>query len=159
MYSIIRAGPAIHNGLITTMTFRTLQAPNEQTGAVSGDFIQAFVIVALVIGLFVLPVAFYILRRPRGPVRSLLLVSTDESARDMVIQAAKRAGYRALVAYRYEDGLEKLRRDMTIDMIVVDDSVPQYEAGFLLAALRHLTLGVHPLIRLHVSSHSSHTPR
>ncbi|HLY26672.1 MAG TPA: hypothetical protein VKQ72_10055, partial [Aggregatilineales bacterium] len=94
---------------------RAIQTPTDQPGTVPptalADVIPALVIVVVVIGVFVLPVAYYALRRPGGPTRSLLLVSTDESARDMVIRAAKRAGYRALIAYRYEDGLEKLRRD------------------------------------------------
>ncbi|HLY28919.1 MAG TPA: hypothetical protein VKQ72_21410, partial [Aggregatilineales bacterium] len=52
---------------------------------------------------------------------------------------------------------EKLRRDITIEMIMVDDSVPQYEAGLLLSSLSHLTIGVRPLILIHDSSELGQT--
>jgi hypothetical protein len=156
MYSIIQVSAAIDHGLITSVLTGTIQAPTDQAGN-AGNLIPALLIVAVVIALFLVPVAIYVFRRPAGPTRSLLLVSTDESARDMVIRASKRAGYRAQVAYRYEDGLDKLRRDTTIEMIMVDDSVPQYEAGLLLSALGRLTIGVRPLILIHDSSELGQT--
>ncbi len=153
IYSIIRLTITANHALITV---RAAQASGNQPGT-SGDLIEALVIIGALVLLFIVPVVFYVLGRRSAPTRSLLLVSTDENARDLVIQAAKRTGYRALIAYRYEDGLEKLRRDMTLEMIIVDDSVPQYEAGLLLAALRRLTIGVRPLILIHDSSELGQT--
>lgn len=103
-------------------------------------------IILVVIAAIGVPLAYFVLRRPTKNLPSLLLVSTDEEARAIVIKAAKNVGYRAVSVFRYEDALDRLRQDMTLEMIVVDDSVPQYEAGLLLSMLQRLPIGVRPLI-------------
>jgi len=110
-----------------------------------------------VIALFVLPMILLLVRQPARELRSLLLVSTDETARRMVINAAKKAGYQTIHVYRYEDALDKLRQNFTIRMIAVDDSVPQYEAGLLLSMLNRLPIGVRPLILIQDSSEMGQT--
>ncbi len=98
-----------------------------------------------------LPVGYYVITRS-APGRSLLLVSTDPEASALVSRAARRAGYRAVHVYRYEDGLELIRRDPSLLMIVVDDSVPQYEAGMMLSMLQRSPIGARPLIIIQDSS-------
>jgi CheY-like chemotaxis protein len=110
-----------------------------------------------VIALFVLPMVLLLLRKPPRELRSLLLVSTDETARRLVINAAKKVGYQTIHVYRYEDALDKLRQNFTIRMIAVDDSVPQYEAGLLLSMLNRLPIGIRPLILIQDSSEMGQT--
>src|SRR5258708_25626691 len=88
-----------------------------------------------VIVLLGLPVVYVVANRKRLPMRALLIVSTDEEAAHLVARAARRVGYQAVTVYRYEDALEKLRLDATLSMVVIDDSVPQYEAGMLVYIL------------------------
>ncbi len=109
-------------------------------------------IILSIIVILALPAGYLLFSRSPRKTRSLLLVSTDEEARKLVIRAAKRVGYVTISVYRYEDALDKLRQDMTVSMIVIDDSVPQYEAGLLLSMLMRLPIGVRPLILIHDSS-------
>jgi CheY-like chemotaxis protein len=111
----------------------------------------------VVIALFVLPMVLLLLRKPPRELRSLLLVSTDETARRLVINAAKKVGYQTIHVYRYEDALDKLRQNFTIRMIAVDDSVPQYEAGLLISMLNRLPIGIRPLILIQDSSEMGQT--
>jgi CheY-like chemotaxis protein len=99
-----------------------------------------------------LPAGYLLFSRAPRKARSLLLVSTDEEARKLVISAARRVGYATVSVYRYEDALDKLRQDMSLSMIVIDDSVPQYEAGLLVSMLARLPIGIRPLILIHDSS-------
>jgi CheY-like chemotaxis protein len=110
-----------------------------------------------VIALFVLPMVLLLFRKPPRELRSLLLVSTDETARRMVISAARKVGYQTIHVYRYEDALDKLRQNLTIRMIAVDDSVPQYEAGLLISMLNRLPIGIRPLILIQDSSEMGQT--
>jgi CheY-like chemotaxis protein len=119
--------------------------------------VGVLLIIVIIIAAIGLPLAYFVLRRPTKNLPSLLLVSTDEEARMMVIKAAKNLGYRAVSVFRYEDALDKLRQDMTLEMIVVDDSVPQYEAGLLLSMLQRLPIGVRPLILIHDNSEIGQT--
>src|SRR5207249_775680 len=98
-----------------------------------------------------------VLRRPPPITRSVLMVSTDEAARRLVKTAARRAGYNAITVYRYEDAIDRVREDTAIGMIIMDDSVPQYEAGLLLSMLQRLPMGVRPLILIHDSSELGQT--
>jgi CheY-like chemotaxis protein len=99
-----------------------------------------------------LPTGYLLFSRAPRKTRSLLLVSTDEEARKLVASAAKRVGYATVSVYRYEDALDKLRQDMSLSMIIIDDSVPQYEAGLLVSMLMRLPIGIRPLILIHDSS-------
>jgi len=114
-------------------------------------------LVAALVVVLALPIGYLLLRKKDKFSRSLLLVSTDVEAQGLVSAAAKRAGYRAVTVYRYEDALDKLRNDITMDMIIIDDSVPQYEAGLLLSMLQRLTIGIRPLILIHDSSELGQT--
>lgn len=103
--------------------------------------------------LVAMPVGFYfILQRAPRSNRSVLLVSTDDLARKMVLTAAQRLAYGVVHVYRYEDGVEKLRQNGDLRMIMIDDSVPQYEAGLMLTMLKSSPLGVRPLILIIDSS-------
>ncbi|MBX3066143.1 MAG: hypothetical protein U0528_07330 [Anaerolineae bacterium] len=94
-----------------------------------------------------LPLIFFVvLNRAPRLARTLLMVSTDDVARKLVITSARRVGYQVVHVYRHEDGLEKLRQNMDLRMIVIDDSVPQYEAGLMLSMLKSMPIGVRPLI-------------
>ncbi|HVO42523.1 MAG TPA: hypothetical protein VMT34_07865 [Aggregatilineales bacterium] len=118
------------------------------------------IILPLLILLAFVPFLLYLvllMRRPRKTARSLLLVSTDETARKLIVGAARRVGYGTVPVYRYEDALEKLRQDASLSMIMVDDSVPQYEAGLLLSMLRGSPIGIRPLIRIIDSSELGQT--
>jgi CheY-like chemotaxis protein len=125
------------------------------------DVMQAQTIILPLLILLACAPAGYLLmllvRRPQQPKRSLLLVSTDETARQLIVGAARQAGYGTIVVYRYEDALEKLNQDMTLRMIMIDDSVPQYEAGLLISMLRGSPIGVRPLILIHDSSELGQT--
>jgi len=134
----------------------TLQAPAIPAAGVP-DIGLVLVILAVTVVVLALPFGYLLLRKSDRTMPSLLLVSTDEEAAAMVVAAAKRAGYRAVTVYRYEDALDKLRHDINMDMIVIDDSVPQYEAGLLLAMLGRLTIGIRPLILIHDSSELGQT--
>ncbi len=129
-----------------------------QSSVTSGpDMNVILLIILVVVALVGLPLTYYVLRRPEKTLPALLLVSTDEQARTLVIKAAKNVGYRAVPVFRYEDALEKLRQDMTLEMVIVDDSVPQYEAGLLLAMLQRLPIGIRPLILIHDNSEIGQT--
>jgi CheY-like chemotaxis protein len=94
----------------------------------------------------ILPLGYIALNRAPRPTRAVLLVSTDDAAKQLVTSAARRVGYATAHVYRYEDGLQKLKQDAALTMIIVDDSVPQYEAGLLLSALQRSPIGIRPLI-------------
>jgi CheY-like chemotaxis protein len=105
------------------------------------------VIALAVILLVALPVAFLIvLNRAPRLARALLMVSTDDVARKLVGAAARRVGYQVIHVYRHEDGLDKLRQNTDLRMIIIDDSVPQYEAGLMISMLKSMPIGVRPLI-------------
>jgi hypothetical protein len=129
--------------------------PNQPPPAI--DVTVALLIIGLLVLVLILPVGYLLLRRSKKYDRSLLLVSTDESIFPMVKKAAQRYGYYAITVYRYEDALDKLRNDITVQMIIVDDSVPQYEAGLLLSMLQRLPIGIRPLILIHDSSELGQT--
>ena len=100
-----------------------------------------------VILLIAMPLGFYlILRRAPRTSRFVLLVSTDEVARKMVMSAARKNGYGTVSVYRYEDGIARLQQNSDIKLIIIDDSVPQYEAGLMLSMLKGSPIGVRPLI-------------
>lgn len=119
--------------------------------------VNVIIVIAVVMALIGIPLAYFVFRRPTKNLPSLLLVSTDEEARTLVTKAAKNVGYRAVPVFRYEDALEKLRQDMTLEMIIIDDSVPQYEAGLLLSMLQRLPIGIRPLILIHDNSEIGQT--
>ncbi len=121
----------------------------------SAQVVLLIILSALVI--LALPVGYLLFSRTPRTSRSVLLVSTDEEARRLVIEAAKRAGFATVAVYRYEDALERLRQDFTLAMIVIDDSVPQYEAGLLVSMLMRLPSGIRPLILIHDSSEMGQT--
>ena len=116
--------------------------------------VLAIVVIAI---LFAISGGYFLWNSKRNPNRSLLMVSTDDEARMLVKSAAHRVGYNAVTVYRYEDALERLRQDITIGMIIIDDSVPQYEAGMLLSMLQRLPIGIRPLILIHDSSEAGQT--
>ena len=132
------------------------QTPNAPPAG-APDISLILAILAATVVVIALPFGYLLLRKNDKSTRSLLLVSTDEEAQAMVVAAAKRTGYRAITVYRYEDALDKLRNDISMDMILIDDSVPQYEAGLLLAMLGRLTIGIRPLILIHDSSELGQT--
>src|SRR5688572_12430619 len=96
--------------------------------------LSAIVAIGLVLLLLLaLPVTYLMFKQSNRPKHSLLLVSTDEAVFPLVKNAARRTSYNAITVYRYEDALEKLRYNTALTMIIVDDSVPQYETGLLLS--------------------------
>jgi len=115
--------------------------------------VTLFVFLAAPLGYF----SYRLIKAARTPGRSLLMVSTDEGASKLVKAAARRVGYLVIHVYRYEDAIDKLKQNMTIQMIVVDDSVPQYEAGLLVAMLNRLPMGIRPLIMINDSSELGQT--
>jgi DNA-binding response OmpR family regulator len=97
--------------------------------------------------LIAMPLAYLVVLRTLPKDRKvLLMVSTDDVARKLVKVAARRVGYWVEHVYRYEDGLQKLRENNRMTMIIIDDSVPQYETGLMLSMLRGSAIGVRPLI-------------
>jgi CheY-like chemotaxis protein len=138
--------------VLTTLTATPFLAPFNVAVPLDVGLQVLLLIVLSTIVILTLPIGYLLFSRSPRKTRSLLLVSTDEEARKMVIQAAKRVGYVTISVYRYEDALDKLRQDMTVSMIVIDDSVPQYEAGLLVSMLMRLPIGVRPLILIHDSS-------
>ena len=117
----------------------------------------AVLIVVLAVVVLALPIGYFLLNKPRKSARSLLMVSTDTDAQRLISSAARRVGYQAITVYRYEDALEKLRQNSTLSMIVIDDSVPQYEAGLLVSMLQGSPIGMRPLILIHDSSELGQT--
>ncbi len=116
------------------------------------------VLIALIsVFVIALPTGYYLFARKPSATRSILLVSTDEEARNVVLKVARRLGYNTIHVYRYEDALDKLRQDFTLNMIIIDDSVPQYEAGMLVSMLARLPIGIRPLILIHDSSELGQT--
>lgn len=103
------------------------------------------------------PVGYFYFRKPAARGRAILLVSTDDSTRKLMISAAKKAGFRTEHVYRYEDALEKLRQNLLLRMVVIDDSVPQYEVGLLTSALQRMPAGSRPLILIQDSSELGQT--
>ena len=138
----------------TFIIFPMLAQSTAPTGIGVGSIL---VIIFVVMALVGVPLAYFVLRRPSKNLPSLLLVSTDEDARSLVVKAAKNVGYRAVPVFRYEDALERLRNDLRLEMIIIDDSVPQYEAGLLLSMLQRLPIGIRPLILIHDSSEIGQT--
>ena len=117
----------------------------------------AILIIVLVVVVVALPIGYLVLNKPRQSLRSLLLVSTDTEAQKLITNVARRVGYQAITVYRYEDALDRLRQNATLSMIVIDDSVPQYEAGLLISMLRGSPIGLRPLILIHDSSELGQT--
>ncbi|MEP7284290.1 MAG: hypothetical protein ABI947_00820 [Chloroflexota bacterium] len=148
----------ITSALLTLPTLRSL-AQASAPGTASGplDTTAIVLIGALLVILIALPIGYVVLRRPQPITRSVLMVSTDEAARRLVRMAARRAGYNAITVYRYEDAVDRIREDTAIGMIIIDDSVPQYEAGLLMSMLQRLPMGVRPLILIHDSSELGQT--
>lgn len=100
-----------------------------------------------VVLLVAMPLGFYlILRRAPRTAHFVLMVSTDEMARKIVVSAARKIGYGTVPVFRYEDGIARLQQNSDIKMIIIDDSVPQYEAGLMLSMLKGSPIGVRPLI-------------
>ena len=110
------------------------------------------VAVLLILVLLAAPLIYLLIGRPGQMSQSLLFVSTDESAQKLVKSVARKTNYNVVMAYRYEDALVSLREDGTLTMIIMDDSVPQSEAGLLLSTLSHMPVGVRPLILIQDSS-------
>jgi CheY-like chemotaxis protein len=103
------------------------------------------------------PIAYFLFRQPSAHASALLLVSTDDSTSKLVVSAAKQAGYPTVHVYRYEDALDKLRLNPLLRMVVVDDSVPQYEVGLLVSALQRMPAGSRPLILIQDSTELGQT--
>jgi CheY-like chemotaxis protein len=82
----------------------------------------------------------------------ILMVSTDDIARKLVVAAARKVGFSVVHVYRHEDGIARLQQNSDLSMIIIDDSVPQYEAGLMLSMLKGLPIGVRPLILIIDSS-------
>lgn len=140
------------------------QSPTPAAGTTSATadagLVLVIVIIVTLFFILVLPLGYFSYRLIRAavtPNRSLLMVSTDEIASKLVKAAARRAGYLVIHVYRYEDAIDKLKQNMTIQMIVVDDSVPQYEAGLLVSMLNRLPMGIRPLIMINDSSELGQT--
>src|SRR5258708_40237124 len=150
--SLFNATETLLAGCVALPALRlAAQAPDTPTAASSGALDMGLVLALLIVLVVVLalPVAYLLLGKRDKFTRSLLLVSTDEEAQALVFAAAKHAGYRAVTVYRYADALDKLRYDTTMDMIMIDDSVPQYEEERLLSMLQRLTIGIRPLVLIH----------
>jgi CheY-like chemotaxis protein len=111
-------------------------------------------IMAVILGV---PLGYFYFRKPAARGRAILLVSTDEATRKLLIGAARKAGFRTEHVYRYEDALEKLRQNFLLRMVVIDDSVPQYEVGLLASALQRMPAGSRPLILIQDSSELGQT--
>lgn len=122
------------------------------------DFTLLIVLLAIAV-LTLLPAGYFLLRRPSRAAQSLLLVSTNEATGKLVTNAAKHQGYATVKVYRYEDALDRLKQNSALRIIVIDDSVPQYEAGLLLAALARLPAGMRPLILIQDSTELGQTSR
>jgi CheY-like chemotaxis protein len=113
--------------------------------AITPEIIILIVVAAIV--LIAMPLGFYlILQRAPRVSRFVLLVSTDETARKLVMSAARKLGYGTVHVYRYEDGIARLQQNSDLKLIIIDDSVPQYEAGLMLSMLKGSPIGVRPLI-------------
>lgn len=111
-------------------------------------------IMAAILGV---PLGYFYFRKPAARGRAILLVSTDEATRKLMISAAKKAGFRTEHVYRYEDALDRLRQNLLLRMVVVDDSVPQYEVGLLATALQRMPAGSRPLILIQDNSELGQT--
>ncbi len=125
----------------------------------NGPEFTLLIILMAVAVLTLLPAGYFLLRRPSRAAQSLLLVSTNDATGKLVTNAAKRMGYTTVKVYRYEDALDRLKRDSALKIIVIDDSVPQYEAGLLLSALERLPAGMRPLILIQDSTELGQTSR
>ncbi len=130
-------------------------AAEETTEAITPELILILVLSA--IALLVLPLGYFLFGRSPRTTRSLLLVSTDVDTHRLVTSAARHSGYQTVQVYRYEDALEKLRQNATIQMIAIDDSVPQYEVGLLVSTLQRMPAGLRPLILIRDSSELGQT--
>jgi CheY-like chemotaxis protein len=142
------------------------QSPNPQASspgaAANGGSGAVFIVVMIVLLLLVVvaPLGVFAYRMIRGAAKTnqaLLIVSTDEEASKLVKAAAKRVGYTVLHVYRYEDAIDKLKQAAPISIIIIDDSVPQYEAGLLVALLNRMPMGIRPLILINDSSELGQT--
>lgn len=113
--------------------------------AASPDVLLVFIILLLIIG--VVPLAYMlIMNRSQPPSRALLLVSTDQEVFETVSSVAGEMGYQTIRVYRHEDVLNKLPGSPPLSMALIDDSVPQAEAGLLLTALQRSGIELPPLI-------------
>jgi CheY-like chemotaxis protein len=122
------------------------------------EFTLLIILLAVAV-LTLLPAGYVLRRRSSRAAQALLLVSTNEVTGKLVTNAAKHQGYATVKVYRYEDALDRLKQDSTLKIIVIDDSVPQYEAGLLLAALGRLPAGMRPLILIQDSTELGQTSR
>jgi CheY-like chemotaxis protein len=100
----------------------------------------------VLIGIPVLLVATFA-RAPKEQT-NLLLLSTDDSTRKLIAQTSKRLGINVNAVYRYEDGIARLNITPPINVIVIDDSIPQVEIGLLIRELERSTLTVVPVIQI-----------
>jgi CheY-like chemotaxis protein len=143
---------------IVCFTIPSLQVAAQSADSSSSSDLAALVLIALVLVLLLaLPVIYMFSKQTSKPKHGLLFVSTDEAVFPMVKNAARHVGYNAITVYRYEDALDRLRQDTTLTMIIVDDSVPQYETGLLLSMLQNMPIGIRPLILIHDSSELGQT--
>jgi CheY-like chemotaxis protein len=122
------------------------------------EFTLLIILLAIAV-LTLLPTGYLLARRSSRTGQSLLLVSTNEATGKLVTSAAKHQGYATVRVYRYEDALDRLKQDSTLRIIVIDDSVPQYEAGLLLTALGRLPSGMRPLILIQDNTELGQTSR
>ncbi|MCC7452370.1 MAG: hypothetical protein IT324_33520 [Anaerolineae bacterium] len=125
----------------------------------NGPEFTLLIILLAVAALTLLPAGYLLLRRSSRAAQALLLVSTNEATGKLVTNAAKHQGYATVKVYRYEDALDQLKQDSSLRIIVIDDSVPQYEAGLLLTALGRLPSGMRPLILIQDNTELGQTSR
>lgn len=128
----------------------TAQAPNNP------DLAAVLAAIGIVIGFGAIPLIYYFRTQPPRHQRGVLVVSTDEMMREIINTAATKAGCQAVMVYRYEDALNLLNRDVSLRAVVLDDSVPQHEAGILVSSLS-TTLPVRPLLLILDSRDIEHT--
>ena len=121
------------------------------------DPMLPLLIILIVSALVGVPVAYFLFRRPTAHASAILLVSTDDSTSKLVISAAKQAGYQTVHVYRYEDALDRLRQNPLLRMVIIDDSVPQYEVGLLVSTLQRMPAGSRPLILIQDNSELGQT--
>lgn len=100
-----------------------------------------FLVILSAVVIVLLPLGYFAVASRNAGSPALLVVSTDESTRQQVTEAARDAGYRSVGVYRYEDALEQLRSDTPIDMLLIDDSVPSSEAGLLVSMMNGTKMG------------------
>jgi CheY-like chemotaxis protein len=162
LWSALAAAPSAAQGETPTPAAAMTPSPTG-TGASTADqpsdLSPAMLVLMILITVVILgvPLGYFYFRKPAARGRAILLVSTDEATRKLMIGAAKKVGFRTEHVYRYEDALDKLRQNLLLRMVVVDDSVPQYEVGLLTSALQRMPAGSRPLILIQDSSELGQT--